>query len=523
MRRSVPTSTAAQPSERVRSSSGAVGRSESAFAGSDLRLQVLALCAAAFLLGVLPRMHWGFWTDEAATYWMAIKGWRAAIERTTSWTGQSVLYSIVESFFSTKGPWKEFLLRIPSVMATVAAAWQLKRIAEITIHRSAGWPAVAPFVCAPAILELTASARPYTLALAASLASFRYLLEWQEMNPQDSSGWRTLTKYLTASILTVGFHYLFGFIFLIQSAYLVFCEVRGHRVRLALPLAALIVLPASLLLVLPALRNTARVTEDYAHAAKPTLLQLFQLCFSPALLLGAGLGAVVLLVSARKLKWRPIRVRPEYVFLVLTWLTLAPVTFFLIASLTENSVFATRYLLFTLPAGILVIAWAVAGVERRDWRFMLLFAMFAGVVLHPGMLMQVFREGPASWRPPLEQIARSSPDGTAPVFMASGMASLGRLDWQEQRDPATSSMFAPLMAYPIANRTIPLPYQFSPRAQEFIRARMQGELRQERRLFLLAASDSPLSPWMSRYLQDLGYKAESTNFNDYVVVEFRRP
>jgi hypothetical protein len=522
MRLSASTSTAAQPSELLAPTSGTAARNESAFASSDLRTPVLALCLAAFLLGVLPRLHWGFWTDEAATYWMAINGWRAAIERTTSWTGQSVLYSMLESFFSTHGSWKEFLLRVPSVLATVAAAWQLKRIAEITIHRSAGWLAVAPFVCAPAILEFTASARPYALALAASLASFRYLLEWQETNRQRSGGWGTLAKYLAASILTLGFHYLFGFIFLIQAAYLVFCRAQGQRVRLALPLAAAMVLPASLLLVLPALRVTARITQDYAHAAKPTLLQLFQLCFQPALLLGAGLGALVLLVSARNLKWRPLPVRPEYVFLALTWLTLAPAIFFLIARLTENSVFATRYLLFTLPPFILVIAWAVAGLERRDWGFMLLFAMFAAVVLHPGMLMQAFRDGPGSWRPALEQIARSSPDGAAPVFMASGMASLGGLNWQEQHDPATSSMFAPLTAYPISNRTIPLPYQFSARVQEFIHAKMQGELRGERRIFLLAASDSQLSPWMSRDLEQLGYSAESRDFNEYVVVEFRR-
>jgi hypothetical protein len=231
----------------------------------------------------------------------------------------------------------------------------------------------------------------------------------------------------------------------------------------------------------------------------------------------------VLLASARNLKWRPIPVRPEYAFLVMIWLTLAPVTFFLVARLTPNSVFATRYLLFTVPAFSLVIGWAAAGLERPAWRFTLLLAMFAAVVLHPGTLIYVFRDGPGSWRAPLEQIARASPDGAAPVFIASGMASLGGLDWQEQHHPATSSMYAPLTAYPIANRTVPLPFQFSPRAQEFIHSKMQGDLHQARQLFLLASSDSPLSEWMSRYLQQLGYTAESHEFNAYVVVEFRRP
>src|ERR1035437_4444054 len=79
----------------------------------DSRL-ILTLLIGAFFLGWLPGVFWGFWTDEAGTYWMAIEGWRAAIERTANWAGQSVLYSILESFFAIKGPWQEFFLRVPS-------------------------------------------------------------------------------------------------------------------------------------------------------------------------------------------------------------------------------------------------------------------------------------------------------------------------------------------------------------------------------------------------------------------------
>jgi hypothetical protein len=487
----------------------------------DLRL-ILILLIGAFVLGWLPRLFWGFWTDEAGTYWMAIEGWRAAIERTTNWPGQSVLYSILESFFAIKGPSQEFWLRVPSIAAVVVATWQLKRIAELIVHRNAGWLAVLPFVCAPDIIEFGTSARPYALALAASLASFRYLLEWQEMNGPQAGRWYTLGKYLAASILTLHSHYLFAFIFAIQGAYLAFCSLRGRRMGLALPLAAVIVLPVSLVPVLGSLRFTAKTTGDFAHAAKPPFPQLFQLCFPPLLFLGAGLGVLMLLASARNLKWRPAPVRPEFAFLVLTWLTLAPITFFLVSRLTENSIFAARYLLFTLPAFSLVIAWAAAGLERQEWRLTLLVAMFAASVLHPGVLMRTFQESPASWRPPLEQIAHASPNEAAPVFVASGMANSGGLDWKEH-NPATSSLYSPLTAYPIVNRTIPLPYQFSPEVQDFIRVKLQSELSKEPRLWLLAASDSQLASWMSNYLKQLGYRAESRNFKDFVVIDFRLP
>lgn len=487
----------------------------------DLRL-IRILLIGVFSLGFLPRLFWGFWTDEAGTYWMAIAGWQAAIQRTVNWAGQSVLYSILESLFAIKGPGQELLLRVPSVIAVVVAAWQLKRVAELSIHRSAGWLAVLPFVCTPDITEFGTSARPYALALAASLGSFRYLLEWQELDEQQLSRWRTLAKYLAASVLTLYLHYLFGFIFVIQGAYLAFCRARGRRTGLALPLASLIVLPVSLLPVLHSLRVTAKTTEDFAHAAKPALSQLFQICFPPLLLLGAGLGVLMLLASARNMKWRPLPMRPEHAFLVLTWLTLAPVSFFVVARFTENSIFAARYLLFTVPAFSLVIAWAAAGLERQEGRLTLLVALFAASILHPGMLMRTFRESPASWRPPLEQIAHASQTHPAPLFIASGMANSGGLRWKEC-DPATSSLYSPLTAYPIANRTIPLPYQFFPGVQEYIRGKMQAELSQEPELLLLAASDSELARWMSGYLKQLGYRPETHNFNDFVVVDFRRP
>jgi hypothetical protein len=487
----------------------------------DSRLAVILLIGA-FLLGWLPRLFWGFWTDEAGTYWMAIEGWHGAIQRTANWAGQSILYSILESFFAIKGPWQEPLLRVPSVAAIVVAAWQLKRITELIVHRSAGWLAVLPFVCVPDIAGFGTSARPYALALAASLGSFRYLLEWQEMGGQQAGRWRILSKYLAASVLTLHLHYLFGFIFVIQGFYLAFCRLRGRRIGLALPLGALLVIPVSLLPVLHSLRVTAKTTGDFAHATKPAVLQLFQICFPPVPMLGAGLGVVMLLATARHLKWRSVPVRPEYAFMVFTWLTLAPVSFFLVARFTENSIFAARYLLFTLPAAILVIAWAAAGLERQEWRLTILVALFAASILHPGMLMTVFRESAASWRPPLEHISRSSSNRPAPLFVASGMANSSGLDWKEY-DPATSSLYAPLTAYPITNRTIPLPYQFSAEVRDFIRVKLQKELSKEPRLLLLAASDSELAPWMSGYLQQLGYQTETHNFNDFVVVEFRRP
>ena len=119
----------------------------------------------------------------------------------------------------------EPLLRIPSVLAIAVSAWHLKRLAEIVIHGGAGWLTLVPFICAPDTVNFGTSARPYALALAGSIASFRYLLEWQKAPDR-----KTLAKYLIASVLTLYFHYFFGFIFVIQALFLISCRIFGHRV-----------------------------------------------------------------------------------------------------------------------------------------------------------------------------------------------------------------------------------------------------------------------------------------------------
>ncbi len=482
----------------------------------DVPLRILALCALVFLVAWLPRLHWGFWTDEAGTFWMACKGWREAISRTGTWPGQSIPYSVIESFFVSTGFWKEPLLRIPSVLAIAAAAWQLKRVAELVIAPRAGWLAIVPFVCAPEIVQFGTSARPYPLALAASLASFRYLLEWQE-----SADKRTAAKYLISSVLTLHFHYLFGFVFFIQAAYLLCCRMCGRRVGLGLPLAAAIVLPASMFPLLGVLRSSARQTGSFAHAVRPTISQLAQACFPPAVLLAMGLGLVLLLVSARNLRWRGTPLRPEFVFLLATWMTLGPVVFFLVARLTDQSVFATRYLLFAFPAFVLFVVWVVSGLERREWRFLILLGIFAGTVLHPGNLLLIFRDSPSSWREPLHLIASQSDGAAPPLFVASGVMDSAWLNWKTQ-DPSSSPLYAPLTAYPIPNRAIPLPYQFGEPVQEFIRQTDFSAYRPGQRLFLLAASDSPLGSWMSSHMEQLGFRAEVHPMNDYVVIQYRR-
>jgi mannosyltransferase len=472
---------------------------------------VLWLCFAAFLMAWLPRMHWGFWTDEAGTFWMASQGWHAAISRTETWPGQSLLYSVLQSFFVTTGYLREPLLRVPSLIAMAIAAWQLKRLADIVIGKNAGWFAVVPFICAPDVTNFATSARPYALALAASLASFRYLFEWRQSSTRANA-----VKYLATSVLTLYLHYIFGFVFVIQGAYLLFCKLRGQKIPWGLPLTATIVLPLSVLPVIRSLTSTVK-SADFSHAAPPSFMQLLQLCFPPVLLLAAALGAVLLLVSGRSAKWKAVQLKAETWFLLATWLLVAPIVFFLVSTFTSQTVFAARYLLFSLPAFVLLLTWLLAGLDRKQSQLFVLAGVFGGAILHPGVLLQNFMSSPSSWREPIEFVAAAKGASDAPVFITSGLANSSAANWQEL-NPATDRFFSQLTAYPIANPAVPLPYEFGDHVKSFVEAKKLENTTQ----FLIAAADSELVPWMSDYMKQHGFGVEMHPFSDYVVVQFHK-
>lgn len=476
----------------------------------ELRWLALGLCLVAFGMAWWPRLFWGLWSDEASTFWMACEGWREALVRVAGYPGQSALYIFVQSFFTGWGPWQEPLMRLPSVLAMVAAGWYLKRISEELIHKEAGWLAVVLFFCAPDMVNFGTSARPYAMALAAALASFWYLLAWL-----DSGRRWTIVQYLAASVLTLHLHYFFGFIFVVQAIYLVVRRLSGQRVGLALPVAAAVVLPASLIPLLQHMMMTAKEAITFAFPEPPTMLQLLQMCFQPPLLLTLGLGLVLLAMQKQKLRWNPI-VLPRASFTLLgIWLLLGPIVFFLAARLTSHTLFSTRFQLWAGPALLLLAAWMIAGFPYESRRIMLL-AFFAGTILHPGSLLQNWRDSATSWREPIQTVRELSGSALAPVYVASGLVESGGMDWQTM-SPATDRMFSPLTAYPLRNPLVPLPYQFGEEVKEFVQTAPKA-----RECYLIAAADSGVGPWMKSYMEQEGYTASLKPVNDYVVIHFTR-
>lgn len=136
-----------------------------ALVAGGMRAWWIAL-AIIILLVWGPRLGRSFWVDEAGTWWMAHDGPIAAIQKTWHWPGQSLLYSVIASLFCLpSGPFREFVLRIPSLLGVGVACYFLYRLAEQAIGRGAGFITLVLFTLNQVIYYTGTEARPYGLAL----------------------------------------------------------------------------------------------------------------------------------------------------------------------------------------------------------------------------------------------------------------------------------------------------------------------------------------------------------------------
>jgi hypothetical protein len=466
-------------------------------------------CLALFLVLWLPRLLWGFWTDEAGTFWMANEGPLRAIEKASVFPGQSSIYAVLESMFWRPGSYQEILLRVPSVAGAWAAAWFLYLLAERILGRGCGWLAVIPFVCDPTVIWFATEARPYSLALAASLGSFVTLHEWLETRLS-----RWLGAYTLFAILTIQLHYVFAFIFVIQFIYLV---ARRSDVRWGSLLVAAGVVALSSVPLLGSLRLLGKSASTFVTAAPPTLSQLLQLVLPVRALVPIAIACLVLICLLKSPTARWVGLSAPATLLLWTWLLLPPILFFVISVTTPVTLFASRYLLFSVPPAFLLIARALTVIQRPAARVSVVMSVAVATVLNPGTLAQFGGMGPLEWRAPIRLAAELSNDRTTPWIVQSALIQSTFEDWKAGTDKR-SFLFSPLQVYPVQNRVIPVPWHFNDSVKQLV----LDSLHQEPRLLLLVRYDAEVTAWLTEYLEKLGYRKTVHPVNIFTVVEFQR-
>jgi hypothetical protein len=477
------------------------------------------LLAMALIAAYYPPLTRSLWVDEAGTWWMACRGPLAAIERTSHWPGQSILFAVITSFFCVdpSSPLRDLLLRIPALLGGAAACYFIYRLADDMFGKGAGKIAAVLFTFNPATIELATQARPYSLAMAATAASCWTLYRWAQSRER---AW--LAGYVVASVLVISFHYLFSVIFAVHAAFIC-CEfISGRSFRRIGDLFAAGAVMA--LLVMP-LASHIRLLLSESHTlsfgTKPSGLALAQTLMPPiftACVFAAGL--IVHFAWPRPVSGVPLP--PAASVMLMAWWSFGPLLFFGVASATSAQVFVDRYLSCSGLALALLLTYA--GYSMFGARTGAIWALIVVLLTSANVLRLTGESRPSDHelRPFMQVISKESADsGPAlpPVMFQSSLVESNFYDWRSGDHSPQGYLFAPFSAYPMKNRLVPLPFQTTSEVEAYIADELNTDLKEAPKVILITHEAFRIQ-WFADRFRMAGFNSRVLHLNDYWVMVF---
>ena len=477
------------------------------------------LLALALIAAYVPPMLRSLWIDEAGMFWMARGGPVAAIRKTWNWPGQSILFSAITSLFCFEGsPFRDILLRIPSLLGVAAACYFLYRFANDAIGPGAGRLAAIVFAFTPTTIEFGTQARPYACAIAAAAASCWTLYRWSQSRER-----RWLSAYIVSLALVFYLHYMFTLILATHVAILaweVFRKRRWTRVsELAIAYIAVILL---VLPLVPHLLLLFRESHTLSFAPKPTLEELAELLLPP--LFVTGIFAMGILAHTMypdtprdSRAWEPGVVA----MMVVLWVA-GPLMAFAASTVTSAEIFVPRYISYSALGLVLLLAsigYSAFG-PRVGFAWVLAAALLTtGNPLH---IANLRAPGGEELRPVMRVIQNESAGQSSlpPVLARSDLTESDFLDWKAGNAP-DSYLFAAFAAYPMENALIPLPYRLTDPVKEHVLQLIDHSLKNDKKILFVTHEPSWI-PWIDEQFGKAGFTTRWIKPNRYSVGVFER-
>ena len=398
------------------------------------------------------------WLDEYGTSWIAAaETWSGTVQRALARDTQSVLFSLMVRLSCEvfgNGP---FALRLPSLIFGIASVAVAYPLAYALLRRRQA-ALCCTLVCAvnPQLIQVSQDARPYALAILCSLVSFRAFVALTERDALS-----TRAVYVVATAGAYYAHTLFGFIVVIQVVFLA-ASTRWQWIGSRrwwtswLALAALVVPPTA-----GQLANlfSRRYELDWIGSQPWQFpFKIFVDFLSPkAFALAACWVLLAGLAPAR-------RVQPSSRsrLLLAIWFLLPLVCFAWIPPLVGTRLIFPRYVLFALPAALLITASLLAmpprGFRRVMATLIYLAAIFAFHLLPAHRATGTFSpKNEGGW----DAAARYFEDQAGPsdlVLFASGFIEADRV-----ASPQSEAEFRTYLDWPLV-------YHVSPQRREHVRS-----------------------------------------------------
>jgi len=462
---------------------------------------------------------WGsLWLDETGTFWAIKDGFAEMVDRSLRFQGQSPLYYLLAWMARSILGDSEVALRVPSLIASIVAVVLLFRLSDTLLGRAAAWPTTIVFTVMESVRLVGTDARPYSLALALSVAATLRLVRWL-----DSGRDRDAVGYVLLAAAVVYAHYFFALILLGHVVYILYRTKRSSSVgRKALLIAA----SGMVILLVPLIPQLISLIDRRGTLSIGTDLGIRGI--ARALLPVEMIAAIVAFGAARYTgkRSRPIRSPDRSTFvLIATWAFLTPMSMYVVSLFTDVVVFLPRYLVAATPGSALLSGWLLSHLERRGaFRSAVIatIVVAALVVSNPLASSNWITRHSEQWRDAIAYVNQVVDDPGTPVLIRAGFIESQQIDWLT--DPEKMSwLMAPIAAYPVEGRPIPMPGAIDSEARVgYVRSVLENEVASERQFVFVTNVDNPYGTALRVAGEEDGFIWRSRMFGVTEVMVFQR-
>jgi mannosyltransferase len=381
------------------------------------------------------------WLDETGSFWQ-INGGFSAI-----WPRQGLCfpaYSYILWLWTKIAGTTEIALRVPSILAMLAAVYLLYCAARELFDREVGFIAAIVFCVHPIVIFAAIDVRPYAFGV---LATNTAILALVRLRKSDSLWLAALFGF--AAACTVWFHYLF--VVIVPSFAICYFAIKiGQQWRLVWRQfgIALLAFVIGLLPVIPGFLNLFHGGDTHVFEGAPNLSELAWTLapgWLPVIFGGAAL--VLLLVAATSTKPRERTTHWEFrLMLICVSLAMVPILILYGVSVgTSLHLFIAHRRLVAIPGIALCWALGIRLFRPRSTRLLLCIAVVAATAFTYFTSPSTRQHG-YSWKYALEVAEKNASADDAPVLVCSDFreADFVAMPSGSARD---SNIFAPLSYY----------------------------------------------------------------------------
>lgn len=313
---------------------------------------ILVLAGALVVRLWIMSLPAGYTLDESGLLWSISGGWSGLWQRTTVFP-QSFLFAAMTLLWNSATGGSEWMLRIPSLLASLASLAFLHRLALRFGDSRAAAYAVLFLVCLPGWTEQASLLRPYAFGTLSVLISQAAFLRWIE-HPRFADA----VLFGLAAVLPGAFSVFLGLTVISHAVAASWLWSTGRCQRPALPIAAFPFVVTGIVSI-PVLAHALSFEGNHVYTPSPSAMDLFVRLAPPALIVTLALTCGITFLSGISIsepvgKQDPVR-GPATLYFI--WALVPILVLFIVSRLTPLHVFLARYHVGASP--MLALGWGV--------------------------------------------------------------------------------------------------------------------------------------------------------------------